>query len=95
MDTDTDSKMPPVPGKNYLGCCAGSALGCGLSFLLSWILAMILSAVLAPIFGKSGGGNSTIGILVSGLTCGASLLIGGGLSFLTGRLFPIFKKKAR
>ncbi len=95
MDTDSDSNMSPVPGKNYLGCCAGSALGCGLSFLISWILAMVLSALLAPIFGRSGGGNSATGILVSGLTCGASLLIGAGISFLMGRLFPIFKKKAR
>jgi hypothetical protein len=33
--------------------------------------------------------------LISGLTCVGSLVIGTGLSFLVGRIFPIFKKKAR
>jgi hypothetical protein len=32
-------------------------------------------------------------VMVSGLTCGSSLIIGACLSFLTGRLFPVFKKK--
>jgi len=75
------------------GCCAGQALGCGVSFVVSWVIALILSALLAPVFGQSQGGNTFVGIILAALTFGCSLIIGGGLSFLTGRLFPIFKKK--
>ena len=77
-----------------IGCCAGQALGCGLSFLASWVVAGVLSALLTPLFGQSQGGNTGIGVLLAGLTCGGSLMMGAVLSFLTGRLFPIFKKKA-
>ncbi|RPI91241.1 MAG: hypothetical protein EHM40_16310 [Chloroflexi bacterium] len=77
-----------------IGCCAGQALGCGFSFLTSWVVAWIVSAVLAPLFGGSQGGNTGAGVLLAGLTCGGSLIMGGVLSFLTGRLFPVFKKKA-
>jgi len=77
-----------------IGCCAGQALGCGFSFIASWAVAGILSALLTPLFGGSQGGNTGAGVLLSGLTCGGSLIMGVGLSFLTGLLFPIFKKKA-
>ncbi len=77
------------------GCCAGQALGCGISFIASWVMALILSAVLTPFFGQPQGGNTTVGILLSALTFAGSLIIGGSLSFLAGRLFPIFKKRAR
>lgn len=77
-----------------IGCCAGQALGCGFSFLASWVVAWLLSALLIPFFGQSSGDNTTIDVLLAGLTCGGSLIMGAGLSFLTGRLFPIFKKKA-
>ncbi len=70
------------------------SLGCGFSFLASWAVAGVLSALLAPLFGQSQGGNTAVGTLLSGLTCGGSLLMGAALSFLTGRLFPIFGKKA-
>jgi len=77
-----------------IGCCAGQALGCGLSFLATWVVAGFLSAILTPLFGQSQGGNTPVGVLLAGLTCGGSLIMGAVLSFLTGRLFPIFKKKA-
>jgi hypothetical protein len=77
-----------------IGCCAGQALGCGFSFLASWVVAGVLSALLTPLFGGSQGGNTGAGVLLAGLTCGGSLFMGAVLSFLTGRLFPIFKKKA-
>ena len=76
-----------------IGCCAGQALGCGFSFLASWAVAGILSALLTPLFGQSQGGNTAAGVLLAGLTCGGSLIMATGLSFLSGRLFPIFKKK--
>ena len=76
-----------------IGCCAGQALGCGFSFLASWVVAGVLSALLTPLFGQSQGGNTGVGVLLAGLTCGGSLMMGAVLSFLTGRLFPIFKKK--
>jgi hypothetical protein len=75
------------------GCCAGQALGCGLSFLVSWVLALIISAILTPLFGNTHGDNSFTGLLLTSLTCGGSMLIAALLSFLAGRLFPIFKKK--
>ena len=77
-----------------IGCCAGQALGCGFSFLATWAVAGVLSALLAPLFGQSQGGNTGAGVLLAGLTCGGSLIMGAALSFLTGRLFPIFTKKA-
>jgi hypothetical protein len=76
-----------------IGCCAGQALGCGFSFLATWVVAAIFSALLTPLFGGSQGGNTGAGVLLAGLTCGGSLIMGAGLSFLTGRLFPIFGKK--
>ena len=89
---DSTKKNFNVP--RPIGCCAGQALGCGFSFLASWIVVWLLSALLTPYFGQSQGGNTIIGVLLAGLTCGGSLIMGAGLSFLTGRLFPIFKKKA-
>jgi len=77
------------------GCCAGQALGCGISFIVSWVIVLLVSALLTPLFGQSQGGNTSVGVLLSGLSCGGSLLLGAGLSFLTGRLFPIFKKEER
>jgi hypothetical protein len=77
------------------GCCAGQALGCGISFIVSWGIALLLSALVTPLFGHPGGNNTTAGLLLTGLTFAGSLILGGGLSFLTGRLFPIFTKKAR
>jgi hypothetical protein len=77
-----------------VGCCAGQTLGCGFSFLASWVVAWVLSALLTPLFGQSQGGNTSVGVLLAGLTCGGSLIMGAVLSFLTGRMFPIFKKKA-
>jgi hypothetical protein len=70
------------------------ALGCGISFITTWVIALILSAVLVPLFGNGLGQNTPVGTLVAALTCAGSLILGAGLSFLTGRLFPIFKKKA-
>ncbi len=78
-----------------IGCCTGQALGCGISFLTSWVVAWFLSALLTPLFGGSQGGNTGAGVLLAGLTCGGSLIMGAVLSFLTGRLFPIFGKKSR
>ena len=95
----TSSNSTPEPGKRgfdvsrLAGSCAGQSLGCGLTFITSWVIALILSAVLAPLFGQSQGGNTPVGLLLAALTCGGSLIMGAGLSFLTGRLFPIFKKK--
>jgi len=77
-----------------IGCCAGQALGCGFSFLTSWVVAWLLSALLTPLFGASQEGNTGAGVLLAGLTCGGSLIIGAVLSFLTGRFFPVFGKKA-
>ena len=77
-----------------IGCCAGQALGCGLSFLASWVVAGVLSALLTPLFGQSQGGNTGVGVLLAGLTCGGSLMMGAVLSFLIGRFFPVFGKKA-
>lgn len=77
------------------GCCAGQALGCGISFIVSWVIALVLSTVLTPLFGQYQGGNTTAGVLLSGISCGGSLILGSGLAFLTGRLFPIFQKKER
>ena len=77
-----------------IGCCAGQALGCGFSFLTSWVVAWLLSALLTPLFGQSQGGNTGVGVLLAGLTCGGSLMMGAVLSFLTGRFFPVFGKKA-
>ena len=77
-----------------IGCCAGQALGCGFSFLTSWVVAAIFSALLTPLFGGSQGGNTGAGVLLAGLTCGGSLIMGAVLSFLTGRFFPVFGKKA-
>jgi hypothetical protein len=78
-----------------IGCCTGQALGCGFSFLASWAAAWILSVLLAPLFGQYQGEDTTVGVLLSGLTCVGSLILGAGFSFLTGRLFPVFKKKGR
>ena len=75
-----------------IGCCTGQALGCGFSFLASWLVAWLLSALLAPFFGQIQGDNTTVGVLLSGLTCCGSLVMGAVFSFLTGRLFPVFKK---
>jgi len=77
-----------------IGCCAGQALGCGFSFLATWVVAGLLSVLLTPLFGGSQGGNTGAGVLLAGLTCGGSLIMGAVLSFLTGRLFPVFGKKA-
>jgi hypothetical protein len=77
-----------------IGCCTGQALGCGFSFLASWAVAWLFSALLTPAFGQAQGGNTPVGVLLSGFTCCGSLVMGAVLSFLTGRLFPIFKKKA-
>jgi hypothetical protein len=77
-----------------IGCCAGQALGCGCSFLASWVVAGVLSVLLAPLFGASQGGNTGAGVVLAGLTCGGSLMMGAVLSFLTGRFFPVFGKKA-
>jgi len=77
-----------------IGCCAGQALGCGFSFLTSWVVAWLLSALLTPLFGASQGDNTGAGVLLAGLTCGSSLMLGTVLSFLTGRFFPVFGKKA-
>lgn len=76
-----------------IGCCAGQSLGCGFTFLLSWLVAWLLSTILVPLIGQSQGGRSLAGLLITGLTCGTSLLIGAGISFLIGRIFPVFKKK--
>jgi len=92
-----NSQNPTIKNFNIprpIGCCAGQALGCGFSFIASWAVAGILSALLTPLFGGSQGGNTGAGVLLAGLTCGGSLIMGAVLSFLTGRLFPIFKKKA-
>jgi hypothetical protein len=100
MDTTSNGNSPNTTNKDIdlprlAGCCSGQALGCGFSFLISWVVALIVSSLLAPVFGKAGGGNTIVGILISALTCVGSLVIGTGLSFLVGRIFPIFKKKAR
>ncbi len=100
MDTTSNENSPNTINKDsdlprLAGCCTGQALGCGISFIISWVVALLISALLAPVFGKAGGGNTTVGVLISGLTCVGSLIIGTGLSFLVGRIFPIFKKKAR
>jgi hypothetical protein len=99
MNSENTSNSPNPPKNNSallrpVGCCAGQTLGCGFSFLVSWVAAWILSALLTPLFGQSQGGNTGVGVMLSGLTCCGSLVMGAGLSFLTGRLFPIFKKKA-
>ncbi len=78
-----------------IGCCVGQSLGCGFSFLASWVAAWILSAILAPYFDQGQAGNTTAGVLLAGFNCVGSLIMGAALSFLTGRLFPIFKKRAR
>ncbi|MCJ7434871.1 MAG: hypothetical protein MUO77_15420 [Anaerolineales bacterium] len=96
MITTSNSQSPTKKNFNIprpIGCCAGQTLGCGLSFLATWVVAGVLSALLTPLFGQSQGGNTAVGVLLSGLTCGGSLMMGAALSFLTGRLFPIFKKK--
>ncbi len=82
-----------ISGTHLAGTCAGLAVGCGFSFVISWIIAFLLSAVLAPLFGNPEGGNTVIGVLLAALTCVSSLIIGGGISFLVGKIFPIFKKK--
>ena len=82
-------------GSRLAGCCTGQSLGCVFSFISCWVIALLISAVLTPFFGQSQGGNTAVGMLLSGLTCGGSLILGAGLSFLTGRLFPVFKKKVR
>ena len=76
------------------GCCAGQTLGCGFSFLAGWLMAACLSALLLPLFGQSPAGNSAMNVVLSGLTCGGSLIMGGVLSFLAGRFFPVFQKRA-
>ena len=78
-----------------VGCCIGQALGCGFSFLASWAVAGISSVLLTPLFGQSQGGNTTTGVIMAGLTFGGSLIMGAVFSFMSGRLFPIFKKKGR
>ena len=98
MNSASDN-TPQYSTKKYLnvpppiGCCAGQAVGCGFSFLASWVVAWLLATLLTPLFGISQGGNTAVGTLLAALTCGGSLILGAGLSFLTGRLFPIFKKK--
>ena len=99
MNSTSDSNLKNSTNKYFnvpppIGCCAGQAMGCGFSFLASWIVAWLLSTLLTPLFGISQGGNSAVGMLLAALTCGGSLIMGTVLSFLTGRLFPIFKKKA-
>lgn len=99
MNSASPSNSQNTTTKNFnilrpIGCCTGQALGCGFSFLASWVVAWLFSALLTPLFGQSQGDNTTAGVLLSGLTCCGSLMMGAGLSFLTGRLFPIFKKKA-
>ena len=89
---DSTKKNFNVP--HPIGCCAGQALGCGFSFLATWVVAGVLSVLLAPLFGQSQGGNTSVGVLLAGLTCGGSLIMGAILSFLTGRFFPVFGKKA-
>ena len=83
-----------ISGTHVAGTCAGLTVGCGLSFVISWVIAFLLSAALAPLFGNPEGGNTAIGVLLAALTCGSSLIIGGGISFLVGKIFPIFRKKA-
>jgi hypothetical protein len=99
-----DSPPPPVPSDSSKprfdvtrlpGCCAGQALGCGLTFLVSWGLALLSSAFLTPLFGNSRGDNSLTGLLITSLTCGGSILISAVLSFLAGRLFPVLRRKGR
>jgi hypothetical protein len=94
VDTSQNSTKKNFNLPRPIGCCAGQALGCGLSFLVSWVIAGVLSALLTPLFGQSQGGNTEVGVLLSALTCGGSLLMGTMLSFLTGRFFPVFGKKA-
>ncbi len=93
-DSTSNEPKKGLSGTHVAGTCAGLALGCGLSFVISWVIAFLLSAVLTPLFGNPDGGNTAMGVLLAGLTCVSSLAIGGGISFLVGRLFPIFKKKA-
>lgn len=78
-----------------IGCCAGQALGCGFAFLISWIVAGAISAFVTPLFGQYQGGNTGAGVLLAGFTCFGSLLMSTVFSFLIGRLFPVFGKKAR
>ena len=86
---------PPRPLGNIslphaAGCCAGQAAGCGCSFLGGWILSLVLSALVNTLLGPSQFG----GLLVLAITFFACLLAGGMVSFLVGRLLPVFKKKA-
>jgi hypothetical protein len=93
-DSTSNEPKKGISGTHVAGTCAGLAVGCGLSFVISWVIAFLLSAVLAPLFGNPEGGNTAMGVLLAGLTCVSSLIIGGGISYLVGKLFPIFRKKA-
>jgi hypothetical protein len=88
---NSPKKIFDVP--RAIGCCAGQSLGCGFTFLLSWAGAWIFSSLLVPLLGQSQGGRSTVVVLITGLTCGTSLLLGAGLSYTIGRIFPVFKRK--
>ncbi len=93
-DNTSNDPKKGITGTHLAGTCAGLAVGCGFSFIISWIIAFLVSAVLAPLFGNPDGGNTAVGVLLAGLTCVSSLVIGGGISFLVGKIFPIFRKKA-
>lgn len=76
-----------------IGCCAGQALGGGFTFVASWAVAGVISALLAPLFGSTYGENTPVGVLLAGLTCLGSLVTGFVISFIVGRLFPLFGRK--
>lgn len=83
------TKSPGI--QHVAGCCGGQFLGCGFSFIASWVIALGLSWMATAVFGRSQG----IDVLIAGLTCAVSLLLGLIFSFLTGRLFPVIGKKGK
>jgi len=73
-----------------VGCCAGQAAGCGCSFLASWVVALLLTSI----FGRPQGGNLMTNLLLPAIIFAGSLVMAAVFSFLTGRFFPVFQKKA-
>lgn len=69
-------------------------MGCGCSFLASWVVALLISALVASVLGPTQGANPMADILLPGAIFIGSLILAAVLSFLTGRFFPVFQKKA-